>query len=329
MLAADVLTEALRTLRVVALPLRERFRGLTVRETALFRGPAGWTEFAAFTEYPDAEAAHWLAAAVEWGWEAQPAPTLRTTVPINATVPAVDAAEVPAILARFDGATTAKVKVAQAGQTLEDDIARVAAVRSTLGPDAKVRVDANAAWSVPDAERAAFALAPFDLDYLEQPCATVPELAALRTRLAGSGIRIAADESVRRAEDPLAVARAGAADVLVIKAAPLGGIRRALAIVAEAGLPVTVSSALESSVGLAAGVALAAALPGTEFNAAGLGTAALFAGDVASAPLLPRGGALPVGRGEADPALLERWAAPADRQAWWRARVGRCAELLG
>lgn len=327
----ELLPELLAGLRVVALPMRERFRGLTVRETALLHGPAGWSEFAAFTEYPDAEAAHWLAAAVEWAWTAQPAPPLRDAVPVNATVPSVSPAEVPAVLARFPGCTTAKVKVAQPGQTLEDDVARVAAVRSAMGPAARIRVDANGAWSVPEAERATLALRPYGLDYIEQPCASVPELAALRRRLAGSGLRIAADESVRRAEDPLAVARAGAADVLVVKAAPLGGVRRALAIVAEAGLPATVSSALESSVGLAAGVALAAALPagadGT-IPAAGLGTAALFAADIVSPALLPREGALPARRTEPDPALLERWAAAPERTAWWRARIERCAELL-
>src|SRR5690606_35806306 len=159
-----------------------------------------------------------------------------------ATVPAVDPERVPTVLARYDGCRTAKVKVAERGQVLADDVARVRAAREVLGPEGRIRVDANAAWSIDEAERAVHALAEFDLEYVEQPCATVPELAELRTRVKHMGIPIAADESVRRAADPIAVARAGAADLLVIKAQPLGGIRRALRIVAEAGLPAVVSS---------------------------------------------------------------------------------------
>jgi O-succinylbenzoate synthase len=244
---------------------------------------------------------------------------------VNATVPAVEAARVPEVLARFPGCRTAKVKVADPGQALADDVARVRAVREALGPEGRVRIDANAAWNVDEAERALHALAEFDLEYAEQPCATVDELAELRTRVKYMGIPIAADESVRKAEDPLAVARAGAADLVVVKAQPLGGIRRALDIVAEAGLPAVVSSALDTAVGLSQGAALAAALPALDYDC-GLGTGALFLEDVAD--LVPVGGAIPVERVIPDAARLDRLAASPERRDWWLDRIRRCHTLL-
>ena len=279
------LADLLDTTRVVSLPLVTRFRGIEVREAVLFEGPEGWTEFSPFLEYDDAEAAAWLAAAIDYGW--MPTPTaLRDRIPVNATVPAVDAAAVAGVLARFDGCRTAKVKVAEAGQRLADDVARVRAVREAMGPEGRIRVDANGGWNLDEAEHAIHALAEFDLEYVEQPCASVDELAELHRRVKYLGIPIAADESVRKAADPLAVARAGAADILVVKAQPLGGVRRALEIVADAGLPAVVSSALDTSVGLAMGAALAAALPELEYDC-GLGTAALLAADVVSPALTP------------------------------------------
>ena len=190
---------------------------------------------------------------------------------VNATLPAVPASEVAGVLDAFAGCRTVKIKVAEPGQTLADDIARVAAVRAHVGPEGRIRIDANGAWNVDEAEHAIHALAEFDLEYVEQPCATVEELALVRTRVKYMGIPIAADESVRKADDPLAVARAGAADILVIKAQPLGGISAALRIVADAGLPAVVSSALETSVGISMGLHLAAALDTLEFDC-GLGT---------------------------------------------------------
>ncbi|MDJ1114721.1 o-succinylbenzoate synthase [Microbacterium dauci] len=322
------LRDLLDSARVVALPLAARFRGVEVREALLFEGPEGWSEFSPFVEYDDAEAATWLAAAIEFGWRPTPA-ALRDTVPVNATVPAVAAASVPEILARFDGCRTAKVKVAERGQRLDDDIARVRAVRAAMGPEGRIRVDANGGWNVDEAEHAVHALAEFDLEYIEQPCATVDELAELRRRIAYMGISVAADESVRKATDPLAVARAGAADLLVIKAQPLGGVRRALEIVAEAGLPAVVSSALDTSIGLSMGVTLAASLPDLEFDC-GLGTASLFTDDVTDARLLPRAGAVSVGRITPSAARLDRLAASDDRREWWLARLERChARLAG
>ncbi len=311
---------------MVALPLATRFRGIDVREAVLLEGPEGWTEFSPFLEYDDAESSTWLAAAIEYGWAPQPAP-LRDAIPVNATVPAVDAASVAGELARFDGCRTAKVKVAEPGQRLSDDVARVRAVRDAMGPEGRIRVDANGAWNLDEAEHAIHALAEFDLEYVEQPCAWIEELAELRRRVKYLGIPIAADESVRKADDPFAVARAGAADILIVKAQPLGGVRRALEIVAEAGLPAVVSSALETSVGLAMGVALAAALPDLDYDC-GLGTAALLTADVASPALLPRAGMLPVGRVTPDAALMEQFAASEDRHEWWRARIARCYSEL-
>ncbi|MGO2658469.1 o-succinylbenzoate synthase [Mycetocola reblochoni] len=310
---------------VVALPLVTRFRGITVREAVLLEGPEGWSEFSPFVEYADPEASSWLAAAVEDGWSRGPEP-LRDFVPVNATVPAVHADEVPAVLARYDGTTTVKVKVAERGQSLSDDVARVAAVRAALGDGGMIRVDANGGWAVDEAVAALRALEPFGLQYAEQPCAGVDELAALRVRLDGR-VAVAADESIRRAADPERVVAAGAADVIVIKAQPLGGARRAIALVERLGLPAVVSSAIDTSVGLSLGARLAAALPGQQL-ACGLGTASLLAADVTADPLRARGGAVAVRRVVPDAELLARHAAAPERTRWWRERLRRCAGLL-
>ena len=324
--------ELLADAHVVRLGLRTRFRGLTEREALLLHGPHGWGEFAPFTDYDDVESTRWLAAAIEAAW-LPPVPVRRDTVPVNATVPAVPADQVAAVLAAFDGCHTAKVKVAERGQSLTDDVARVAAVRAGLGPTGRIRVDANGAWDVESALTALTALARYDLEYAEQPCTTVPELAELRVRLARADVDVpvAVDESVRKAEDPLRAAVAGAADVVVIKVAPLGGVRAALDVAArlggDHGLPVVVSSALDTSVGLAAGVRLAAALPGLPY-ACGLGTAALLTDDVTAAPLLPRAGEVVVASVEIDENRLRRLGTDADRTAWWLTRVRRCHDLL-
>jgi O-succinylbenzoate synthase len=319
------LRDLLATARVVALPMRVRFRGITVREAVVIRGPEGWTEFSPFVEYDDTEASAWLRAAIDFGWTRHEPGA--ESVPVNATVPAVAAEDVADLLRRYPGCTTAKVKVAEPGTSIEDDVARVAAVRRVMGDAAEVRVDANGLWSLDQAAAALERLAPFRLQYAEQPVASVADLAALRTRVAGLGVRIAADESVRKASDPLAVARAGAADVLVVKAQPLGGITAALAVVAEAGLPCVVSSALDTSIGLGMGAFLAARAMAPGY-AAGLGTAAMFAGDVTTDPLLPVDGRIAVRRVEADGDLLDRWGAAPGRTAWWLARLRRVHALL-
>lgn len=320
----DVLLDSAR---VVSLPLLTRFRGIELREAMLLEGPRGWTEFSPFTEYEDREASAWLAAAIDFGWGPEHA-VLRPSIAVNATLPAVPASEVAAMLERFPGCRTVKVKVAEPGHSLEEDVARVAAARAVLGPEGRIRVDANGAWNVDEAEHAIRALAEYDLEYVEQPCASVDELARVRSRVKYMGIPIAADESVRKAEDPLAVARAGAADILVVKAQPLGGITAALAIIATAGLPVVVSSALETSVGLSMGLHLAAAIPSLELDC-GLATAALLAADVTDAPLTVSNGHVPVRRVVPTPQLLDEHAATADRTNWWLARLERCYAALG
>ena len=314
------LDDLLDRLHVVALPMRVRFRGITVREVALIDGPAGWGEFGAFVEYGPAEAAAWLASAIEAAYR-DPPPTRRDRIPINATVPAVSAAEVPDVLARFPGARTAKVKVAEPGQTLADDVARVNAVRALVPT---VRVDANGGWSVSGAVEAAHALtADGPLEYLEQPCATVPELAELRRRV---DVPIAADESIRKAADPLHVVRSGAADIAVLKVAPLGGVVKLLDIAAAIDVPVVVSSALDSAVGIGRGLLAAAALPELR-HACGLGTGGLFVDDVAE-PLTPVDGFLPVAPVTPDPARLQALAAAPERRQWWIERVTACYPLM-
>lgn len=288
-----------------------------MREVALFDGPAGWGEFGAFTEYGASEAVHWLASAVESAYRSAPAPQ-RVLIPVNATVPAVAPARVPEVLARFPGAQTAKVKVAEPGQTLADDVARVEAVRELVPT---VRVDANGGWSVEEAVAAAGALGA--LEYLEQPCATVEELAALRRQVS---VPIAADESIRKAADPFRVVALGAADIAVVKVAPLGGVAPLLVIAARIGIPVVVSSALDTAVGMSRGLLAAGCLPELP-HACGLGTGGLFVEDVVDAAA-PVDGCLPVGPVVPDPDRLAALAAPADRRQWWIGRVRECYALL-
>lgn len=282
--------------------MRLKFRGVEHRSGVLMRGEAGWGEFSPFPEYGPAYASRWLAAAREAATVPFPAP-LREHIPVNAAVPAV-APDTAADLVRRSGCRTAKVKVAESGQDLADDLARVAAVRDVLGPEGRLRVDANGAWDVATAALAITRLARYDLEYVEQPVMTLEELRDLRRRV---DVPLAADESVRTAEDPTLIRAAGAADILVLKVQPLGGVHRALEIAGAAGLPVVVSSALETSVGLAAGVAFAAALPELPY-ACGLGTGLLLRGDVVTDPLVPVDGELSVRRVEPDPALLDTWA---------------------
>jgi o-succinylbenzoate synthase len=323
------LSELLSVARVVSLPLTTRFRGLDTREALVLKGPAGWTEFSPFVEYDDAEAAAWLRAALDFGWrEPFLPPAAPAHIRVNATLPSVDADSVAEVLARFPGCRTVKVKVAEAGQELSDDVARVSRVRDFLGPDGRVRVDANGAWNLDEAEHAIHALAEFDLEYVEQPCATIDELAQIRKRVKYMGIPIAADESVRKEEDPVAVARAKAADILVLKSQPLGGIERTLEIVEEAALPIVISSALDTSVGLSMGAYLAASIPGGLSYDCGLGTAALLAADITDSPLLPVDGRIEVRRVDVNPRLLDQHAASPERTAWWLDRLRRVHALL-
>jgi O-succinylbenzoate synthase len=320
--AADLLGAAV----AVRLPLRVPFRGLAARELLLLPGSAGWGEFAPFAEYPPAACVPWWDAAREAALQGWPAP-VRDRVPVNATVPAVPAAQVPDVLALVPGARTAKVKVADPGGGVAGDLERLEAVRDALGPGATVRIDVNGAWDLdtalrllPDYDRAAGGL-----EYVEQPCADLADLAVLRRRL---DVPVAADESVRLAADPEAVARTAAADVVVLKVAPLGGVRAALRLAERLGLPVVVSSALDSSVGLAAGVALAAALPELPY-ACGLGTAGLLADDVTDTPLLAEDGCVPVRPVTVAASALARLAVDPDRATAWRTRLGQAMHQGG
>src|SRR5690242_13367965 len=299
-----------------SLGLKNKFRGITVREGMLFEGPAGWAEWSPFLDYDDATAVAWWRAAREAAYDGWPAP-LRDVVPVNCTVPAIGPEKAAAIV-RASGCRTAKVKVAEPGQTLMDDLARVEAVRDAIG-DGQVRIDANGGWSVDEALHSLKELARFDLEYVEQPCLAVEDLAAVRRR---TDVLVAADESIRRAEDPLLVKKLEAADIAVLKVQPIGGVRACLEIAEQIGLPVVVSSALETSVGIAAGVALAAALPELPY-ACGLATVSMFTQEVVAEPLLPTNGFLPVKRITPDPQLLQAARADAERTRVWEERLSR------
>jgi O-succinylbenzoate synthase len=310
--------------RAYAIPVVTRFRGITVREGMLVEGPAGWGEFCPFREYDDREAANWLVTAVEAATLGWPEP-VRDRVPINCIVPAVNPQRAYEIVSS-SGCGTAKVKVADHPESLGEDLARVEAVRDALGPHGHIRIDANGRWDIDTAVTVIPQLdkAAGGLQYVEQPCRSIDDLAAVRRKVT---VRIAADESIRRAEDPLRIAIAGAADIAVIKCTPLGGVRRSLRVAEAAGLPCVVSSALETSVGLAAQLALAGALPELEF-ACGLGTLSLLHGDVVpeDQSLRPVGGYLPVPRTPPtpDPALLDSHELTDQHQAtWWRDRLHR------
>ncbi len=299
-------------------PLRSRFRGLDVRDGVLVQGPAGWGEFSPFWDYDDAEAQRWWVAAREAADHPFP-DAVRDRVPVNVTVPAVGPDRAAEIVRTSGGCTTAKVKVAELGQSVADEQARLEAVRDALGPSGAIRVDANGAW---DVDTAVELLALLDraaggLEYAEQPVASVDDLAAVRRR---THVPIAADESIRRAEDPMEVVRRDAADVVVLKVQPLGGVRAAMRVAEDVGLPVVVSSALESSVGIAAGVALAAALPELPY-ACGLATVHLFAHDVSDDPLLPVDGHLPVRRVAPGNAALDATRADSATQRRWHDRI--------
>ena len=316
------------TAHVYAIAMPTRFRGLTQRQGMVWRGAAGWAEWSPFLDYTGAELVPWLRAAVETAEVGWPAP-VRTEVPVNSTIPAVRPQQAWT-MARDAGCATAKVKVAEPGGSLADDLARVEAVHDALGPGGRVRVDANGGWSVDGAFRAVRALDRFDLEYVEQPCRTVTELADLRRRLARSGrsVQIAADESIRRVADPYRVAQLEAADIAVLKVQPLGGVRACLEIAERIGLPVVVSSALETSIGLRAGLALAAALPDLPY-ACGLNTRSLLAADLVAEPLRAVAGSISVADLRVEEGLLDQHRASPSDENFWQARLMQTRELAG
>lgn len=306
----------------IRIPMRVRFRRVTWREAVLIEGSAGWGEFSPFPEYPPTVTTRWLAAGLEAAVREWPAP-LRDRIPVNVTVPAVDP-EVAFHTVVESGCSTAKVKVADPGDSAAVDDARVGAVREALGPDGRLRIDVNASWTVDEAVDRITQLERFDLEYVEQPVATVDEMVELRSRVT---VLIAADEAVRTADDPMEVVVRGGADLLVLKCQPLGGMRRTLDLARRAGLPVVISSALETSVGLAAGVAAAAALDELPY-ACGLATVGLLEGDVVVDSLVPVDGHVEVRRPVPDPDLIAQWKADPETERRLLRRLRDAAELL-
>ena len=303
----------LETLRVVALPMKTNFRGVTVREVALIQGEYGWGEFSPFLEYDDAESAPWLACAIEAA--TQPKPKLfRTEVTVNGTIPALnDREELERVVNSFPGVTTFKVKV---GSNTSEDIARINVLRS-LRPNAKLRIDANGLLSVEQAVSLLQLVG--DIEYIEQPCATVEELRELKKRV---DVKIVGDELLRKAKDPFAIDLSGAVDYLMLKVQPLGGIKRAHQLARHHKLPVVVSSALESAVGINYGLTLAASFEDMNFDC-GLGTGSLLAKNVAQLPIVD-------GKIQISDVVpnLKGLDVSADRYEWWKNRIMRTAELL-
>jgi O-succinylbenzoate synthase len=305
--------QLLDTLRVIALPMKTKFRGITVREVALIKGSHGWGEFSPFLEYDEAESAPWLASAIEAA--TTPKPKLyRTSVAINGTIPALnDAEDLKSIVDSFPGVNTFKVKV---GTNLPEDLARIDVIRE-LQPQAKIRIDVNGLWSVDQAER--FLNAVGEIEYAEQPCATIAELRELKSR---TSVKIVGDEVLRKVADPFQIDLTGAIDYLMLKVQPLGGIKRAHAIAEHHNLPVVVSSALESAVGINYGLTLAASFEEMNFDC-GLGTGSLLTADVAQLPIVD--GKIEIS--EFEPQFDGLDVAP-DRFEWWKNRIMRTAELL-
>jgi O-succinylbenzoate synthase len=304
-----------------------KFRGLSHREALIFKGTKRWAEFSPFIEYSDQEASNWLASAISFANQELPKLN-RSSVGVNATLPAVEPEQVETVLAKFGEFSTVKIKVAEVGQPLIADVLRVLKV-AELYPDCRIRLDANGNFK-PEQALELLAQIPLErLDYFEQPCASIDELVELRKTISHLKLEvlIAADESIRKAADPLEVARRGAADIVMLKVQPLGGIENCLEIALETGLPAVVSSALETSIGLAQGAYLAAALPELAFDC-GLGTLSLMESDIASEPLLPVGGRLTPREVEPDQSLLQKYQASPERTQWWLARLERCFELL-
>ncbi len=311
--------QLLSTMRVVALPMKTNFRGVTVREIALFKGEYGWAEFSPVLEYDDLESSLWLRSAIEAATKARP-PALRSAIPVNGTIPATnDQQIIESLIASYPGVSTFKVKV---GDNLAEDIERLSQIRS-IGPNVKIRIDVNGSWSVEQALTNLYAMYEEvgTFEYVEQPCATLDEMHELKSK-ARIPLKLAADEVIRKAADPFAINLEDAADIMMLKVQPLGGINRSLAIAAHHKLPVVVSSALESAVGIHYGLELAACIPDLNFDC-GLATGSLVARDVAELHIEDGKIAL----GEIDIKLDGLDVAP-DRYEWWKNRAMRCAELL-
>lgn len=315
-----MLQELFSTMRVVALPTKTNFRGINIREVALFRGEYGWGEFSPFLEYGYEECAPWLSSAIESATKPRPQ-IYRNFVRVNGTIPALnDPVEIEKIVSSFPGVETFKVKV---GENLPEDIARLARVKA-LSPKAKIRIDVNGNWDVATAVtniRAIYEnIGP--LEYVEQPCATVEELRELKQKLK-IDIKIAGDEVLRKAADPFTVDLKGAVDIVMLKVQPLGGFERTHKLAKLHNLPVVISSALESAVGINYGLILAASFPEMNFDC-GLGTGSLLGANVAQLPIV--NGEIEITDFEPDFGAYD--VAP-DRFEWWKNRVMKTAEHLG
>jgi o-succinylbenzoate synthase len=318
------MSEVLEALELhpVRIPMRQRFRRVDHREAVLIKGPRGWGEFSPFPDYPPEVTTRWLAAALELACGELPQP-VRETVPVNVTVPATDPVTAAALV-RDSGASTAKVKVADSEDSEVEDIERVEAVRDALGPDGKLRIDVNASWDLATAVQRIEALDRFDLEYVEQPVATLADMKALRERVR---VPLAADELVRQSPHPLQVIEEGAADVLILKVQPIGGVARVLDLANRSTIPVVISSALETSVGMYGGLLAASVLEDLQY-ACGLGTVTLLEGDPTLDPLVPIAGELEVRRPVPDPELLERWRPGRHREAEMLRKVRAAARVL-
>ena len=316
------LEEALASLRVLALPMRTTFRSLNIRETALFKGENGWGEFAPFVEYSDQESLPWLESAIEAA-DKPLSPALREFIPINATVPASnDEAEIEQILSWYPGVDTVKIKV---GTGIQEDLVRIAVVRKHL-PKAKIRIDVNGSWSVKEAAlnvNAIYEVTGDLLEYVEQPVTSLDELKQLKEGMSVD-VKIAGDEVLRKAKDPFVISLDGAIDILMLKVSPLGGIKRAMDLASHHKLPVVISSALESAVGISYGLALAARVPNLDY-ACGLGTSALFNQDVSDIPIV--NGAIKATGYPIDLDRVERYELKGERLEWWRNRISRVWNL--
>jgi O-succinylbenzoate synthase len=312
-----MLDSILESLHVVSLPTKTDFRSVTDREVALFEGPCGWGEFAPFLEYGAQECVPWLVSGIESAFV--PFPVARNEyIRVNATLPAVNGADrIREVLSWFPGCDTIKIKV---GSNLEEDILRISTAREIV-PGAKIRIDVNGNWGVNEAVTALRSIIDRtgEIEYVEQPCATVEELRQVKSKF-GNSLTITGDEVIRKAANPLTVDLRGAIDVVMLKVAPLGGIAQSLAIASHHGLPTVVSSALDSAVGISTGLHLAATFESQTF-AAGLGTGSLLTADIARLPIID--GRIKVERVTPSSLALAKYDVDSARYDFWRARISQ------
>jgi O-succinylbenzoate synthase len=299
-------------LKVVSIPVKYNFRQIKNREIALFEGPQGWSEFSPFIEYNNKESATWLKAALEAATTPAPRP-IRDEVAVNAILPNIKVDQVSSLLASFNGCTTIKVKV---NDFVNDHLLLQEVLRNI--PGAKFRLDVNGGWNLEEAiDNLRNYAQEFSeqIDYVEQPCRDIADLKSLGQMVK---IPLAVDESIRKNLGSDLTKLKDVADVAIIKWAPTGGFKSALEVIEKIQLPVVVSSALDSSVGISHGLSLAAAIPNL-YGPCGLATVALLAADVTSQPLIAENGVIKNRR--VIPDLIEVYEAEPARLRWWQDRV--------